>query len=630
MKKVKAEHYKSWVDNEIDANKQLSTGSLYISGLVIVMWIFIVTQVFNVDNIVTVNIILPIAAVMLVIPFFVIKINKKVNHSILKYFILFNFSLVIGMLNLVIPKHAIIAWAAIILLAAHYYSVRATVMAFVITAVFMAIDLPLCMLFGEWDGNLMGVTDTTFMNLYRYVPEHPLPNGGHDPYNLEDRIYFLNHFDYYSTDLNRWVSAFVYYYMGRFVCLLGCFILAIRLTKRTERLLVSEATAREEKGRLSAELNVARDIQLSALPQSFPELDKYDVYALTHPAKEVGGDFYNCFQWRDRLLFFIADVSGKGVPAALLMMKTNTLISSLLKNDSDPSKALKYTNKELNDHNEKGMFVTSIVGSLDLTADSVVLSNAGHNPLLMKRNGQGYEYVKLPAGFVLGGLSHIDFTNTTFKLNKDDVLFIYTDGVTEAMNENGELFGEERLQSFLNSLDPSLSSEEICRAVNDEVHRFTGEADQADDITMLCLKCKDSVKRSSFVLPADKNEVEKISEFVNNFLEPFNVNQKDLSQIDIVIDEICSNIFNYAYEGKKGNIEVDVSYENDEVTIDFIDNGAPFNPLEKEDPNINLSLEERKVGGLGIYIVKQMMDSVSYRYSEEKQNILTIKKKVGK
>ncbi|MBO4285944.1 MAG: ATP-binding protein, partial [Bacilli bacterium] len=266
---------------------------------------------------------------------------------------------------------------------------------------------------------------------------------------------------------------------------------------------------------------------------------------------------------------------------------------------------------------------------LNLRTGEVSLGNAGHNPPLFKHHSKKFDYVKLPTGFVLGGFPDTKYKSVARKFQRNDILFIYTDGITEAMNEDGELYGEERLQSFLNSLDASLSSEHICHLVNDEVHRFQGNAEQADDITMLCLKYNDIVENSSFVVPADKNEVGRVVEFVNTFLGQFNVEQKILSQIDIAIDEICSNIFNYAYKDKKGTIEVDISINNNVVTLHFVDTGEPFNPLEKEDPNIDLPLEERQEGGLGIYMVKKMMDSVSYHYSKNKENVFTITKKVG-
>ncbi|MBO4682922.1 MAG: SpoIIE family protein phosphatase [Bacilli bacterium] len=632
MKKERDSKYNdSLKKNELDANKQIALAGLVTAGVVLVLWIIFLTGLVRMLNMFWINIIFPITIVMLGSPFFVVR-SKRTNQSALKYSEIINFALMIALLNIVIPKHAILAWAAVIMISAHYYSWKTTVFAYIIVAVLMAASLPFSMLLGEWDSNLMGANGETFAAISIKFPENPLPHGGVNNYDVEDRLYFLNNFNYYyPNELSRWIAAYIYYYAARLVCLTVVFVAALRLNVRTERLMISESEAIREKGRIAAELNVASDIQLSALPQYFPKINKFDVYALTHPAKEVGGDFYNCFLWEDKLLFFVADVSGKGVPAALLMMKTNTLISSILKNDDDVTNALKYTNKELTDHNEQGMFVTAIVGCLNLRTGEVNLGNAGHNPPLFKHHGKKYDYLKLPTGFVLGGLPDTKYKSVSRKFERNDILFVYTDGITEAMNEEGELFGEERLQSFLNGLDSTLTSEQICHFVNDEVHRFQGNAEQADDITMLCLKYNDIVENSSFVVPADKNEVNRVVEFVNKFLAQFEVEQKIVSQIDISIDEICSNIFNYAYKDsdKNGTIEVNISITNKVVTMHFVDTGSPFNPLEKEDPNVNLPLEERKEGGLGIYLVKKMMDSVSYHYSKNKENILTITKKVG-
>ena len=146
---------------------------------------------------------------------------------------------------------------------------------------------------------------------------------------------------------------------------------------------------------------------------------------------------------------------------------------------------------------------------------------------------------------------------------------------------------------------------------------------------MVDLKSTDTNNNSSFSFPADKKEVGRVVDFINGFLEKKDMNSKIISQIDITVDEICSNIFNYAYKDKKGQVLVEISYKDNAVTIRFVDTGVKFNPLEKEDPDVNLSLQERKVGGLGIYLVKQLMDDVKYEYSPKKENILTIIKKVG-
>ena len=146
---------------------------------------------------------------------------------------------------------------------------------------------------------------------------------------------------------------------------------------------------------------------------------------------------------------------------------------------------------------------------------------------------------------------------------------------------------------------------------------------------MVDLKSTDTNNSSSFSFPADKKEVGRVVDFINGFLEKKDMNIKIISQIDIAVDEICSNIFNYAYMDKKGQVLVEISYQDKMVAIRFVDTGVKFNPLEKEDPDVNLSLQERKIGGLGIYLVKQLMDDVKYEYSLKNENILTIIKKVG-
>lgn len=615
-------------DNEVAANKAIALGCAITAIVVLIVWILILTRVFALRNNNWVNVNFPVVIGLLTLSFALSR-TKLVNRPFFKYYVLFTFTLIIAVVNVALPKHAVLAWAAAIVVASHYYSPKTVVVTFILAALLMAASIPLAMIYGEWDANLMGITDESFLQLHILYPDKPLPHGGTNPYDLEDRLYFLNHYNDYFVSLNRWVASIAYYYASRLICLIVVFILSLQINKRFEKLFYEEINSREEKSKLSAELNVARDIQLSALPHEFPKNDKFDVYALTSPAKEVGGDFYNAFVHGNKLFFLIGDVSGKGVPSALFMMKTMTLICSLLKGgEGDPSLALKYTNQELCIQNDKGMFVTAIVGCLNLDNGEVSLANAGHNPMLLK-DGDQYDYFKLPKGFILGGFENIKYQTVKRKFVKNNCIFLYTDGVTEAMNNNGELYGEKRLQEFLNSLPSTYLAAEICNAVKEDVKRFADGAEQNDDITMLAMKYIDNDKSNSFSLPVDKAEVEKVNAFIEEYLEPYNVSGKILSQIGVAVDEICSNIFNYAYKDKKGKITVNVEYRDGIVSIRFIDNGVKFNPLEKEDPDTSLGLEERGIGGLGIFMVKKLMDDVQYEYSEKKENILTIIKKVG-
>ena len=616
------------IKNEITANKQISIGCLIVAATVLLIWILTFTSLFSLRISKESNIMFPIAIVWLCLPY-IFSHTKYIGKPWFKYFEVLTLVLMIALLAAGIPNHTILAWAFCIVIVGHYYSKRMMTTVFIVTLVLLAGSIPAAMIVGEWDANLMGISEEMFSKLSVLYPEHPLPHGGINPYDLTDRLYYLNHYSYYSNGLNRWVAAYAYYYAFRVACLTIIYVLSLRLTGRSSKLFISEAQAQMEKGRLNAELGVASQIQLSALPNVFPDTDKFDVYAMTNPAKEVGGDFYNVFIHHDKILFLIADVSGKGMPAALMMMKTNTLICSILKNTQNVADALKFTNRELCVNNERGMFVTALVGAIDLKTGEAELANAGHNPALVRHKGGQFDYSKLPAGFILGGYDNIDYKKTVKQLKNEDTIFIYTDGVTEALNPYGELYGEERLQKLLNSLPEGLSSKETCEAVAKDVAEFAGSHEQADDITLLCLKYTDNIIHSNFVFPADKKEIDGVIAFINEFLEPYVKQPKVLNQIDIAVDEICANIFNYAYSDNTGTVSVGISYNKGLVTINFIDTGKKFNPLEKEDPNINLALEDRKEGGLGIYIVKQLMDDVSYKYTDLGENVLTIKKRVG-
>lgn len=627
-KKQETIEFEAIKKNEVVANKQCAIGNVIIGAAIAIVHILFLLKVFDLRSYNLFNYILPFLVVILIIPIFFIK-SKYVESSLYKYFILISDIFVVGAINTVVPKHAILAWCLPVITACHYYSPRTSRFVFFNCAVVMAAAIPLSMLYGEWDANLMGINDTNFSQLIILYPEHPLPNLGVDVNDVTDRLYFLNHFSYYSNSMNRWLSAYINYYIPRMLILGIAFYLSYSLNKRTHLLFINEAASQAEKGKLQAELNVASEIQLSALPQHFPNDEKVDVYALTDPAKEVGGDFYNVFVFKNHMYCTVADVSGKGVPAALFMMKTNTLLCSMLKNSLEVDSALRYTNKELCIFNERGMFVTAIVGCLDIATGVWTSANAGHNPPLVRHKGGKFKYHKLPKGFVLGGFEDSQYKSESVQLSEGDTIFAYTDGVTEAMNEKGELYGEERLLNFLNTLPEDFSSEQICLALKEELISFANGAEQSDDVTMFCMRYVNKAKKFSFSVPINKENVTIVQNFVNDFLKQQEVSPKIISQFDIVIDEICSNIFNYAYADKEGQVDIEIKYFNKKVTLIFVDKGEMFNPLEKEDPDINLKLEERKIGGLGIYIVKQLMDEVEYEYTSENENKLTVRKIIG-
>lgn len=260
----------------------------------------------------------------------------------------------------------------------------------------------------------------------------------------------------------------------------------INATVITLKRYIAEAAAR-----IDQELEFAKSIQHASLPSVFPPFPnktEFDIFASMDTAKEVGGDFYDFYFVGDnRLAFLIADVSGKGIPAAMFMMTSKTLLKSFAESGSAVHAVFTQANAKLCENNDAGMFITAWMGILDVETGLVEFSNAGHNPPLVRHKGGRFEYLKSRAGFVLAGMETIQYRKNELQLSPGDEIFLYTDGVTEATDAYDQLYGDGRLLDFMNTLD-GLPADAVCKAVKADVDRFVGEAPQFDDITMLYLK----------------------------------------------------------------------------------------------------------------------------------------------
>lgn len=250
---------------------------------------------------------------------------------------------------------------------------------------------------------------------------------------------------------------------------------------------------KDAEARIDAELAFAKAIQHSALPSIFPPYPnrkEFDIWATMYTAKEVGGDFYDYyFVDEETLAFLVADVSGKGIPAAMFMMKAKTLIKSYAETGMSVEKVFINANEELCEGNDTGMFVTAWMGLLNTKTGLVTFANAGHNPPLVKHADGTFTYLKTRPGLVLAGMEGVRYRKYEVQLEPGDMIYLYTDGVTEAVNVSEELYGEERLLTILNAkadADPQI----ICEEVKVNVDAFAGETMQFDDITMVCLKYK--------------------------------------------------------------------------------------------------------------------------------------------
>jgi sigma-B regulation protein RsbU (phosphoserine phosphatase) len=246
----------------------------------------------------------------------------------------------------------------------------------------------------------------------------------------------------------------------------------------------------ETRERIKSELRIARDIQASMLPRVFPQREEFDIFATMEPAKEVGGDFYDFFFIdKDKLCLLIGDVSGKGVPAALFMAITKALLKTEALRGLSPDEVLFRVNNILCPENQACMFATVFCIILDIQTGKIQFSNGGHNPPLIHTGNGDFEFISLPKGLVVGVMPDSKFESTSLTLKPNDAVFLYTDGVTEAMNPQDKLFSEQRLKSCLGQLSNN-DMPTIIKGVKQEILAFAEGADQSDDITMIALKYK--------------------------------------------------------------------------------------------------------------------------------------------
>lgn len=388
---------------------------------------------------------------------------------------------------------------------------------------------------------------------------------------------------------------------------------------------LSHVTA--EKERIGAELGVAAKIQTDMLPcifPAFPDRHEFDIRAAMTPAKEVGGDFYDFFLVDDNhLALVMADVSGKGVPAALFMVIAKTLIKNAIQTEGSPKAALEKVNNQLCENNEAEMFVTVWLGVYEISTGKLIAANAGHEYPAIRRSGGKFELYKDWHDFVLAGMENTHYNEYELWLEPGEILFVYTDGVPEATDSGDVLYGTERMLRALNSRPDDLP-EELISAVYRDIDDFVGDAPQFDDITMLVLQRKKETAKQMLKLKTEaKLEcIAEVTKFFEEQLEKCGAPMSVCAQVGIATDEIFSNIVHYS---GATSVTAGCETEDHKVILRFEDNGRPYDPTKNQDPDVTLPVQERKIGGLGIFIVKQMMDHISYEYLDG-FNILTLEK----
>ena len=460
--------------NEIEANRLVSLTMMLISAGLGSSWILNIVGIFQLDRLFF-TIFVFIAVVCFAAAALV---NRKYrgDHPAIKYFLMSMLILVCAMLDAILSYNIALFIVFPLLLSLRYYSERYTIWIAVVSAIAFILSAAI----GSWFQ--LGILDLNFVD----VANDTLISVGDDLYSaIENAGGFVRskYFFFYMTEA---LTAKLIQY-AVFV------VIAYLIARRGKEMVITQAEISAEASRIESELSVARSIQANMLPvtfPAFPDRDEFDVFATMTPAKEVGGDFYDFFMVDERhVAVVMADVSGKGVPAALFM----AIAKAMIKDHTEPEKQLHQTFSKVNnllcESNSEGLFVTAFEGVLDLASGEFVFVNAGHEIPYICRKGKVFELFKLRPGFVLAGMEDMAYKTVSVIFEPGDKLFQYTDGVTEATSAENKLYGQNRLTSVLEKYS-SKTPAELLPLVREDIDAFVGDAPQFDDITMLCLEYK--------------------------------------------------------------------------------------------------------------------------------------------
>lgn len=450
-----------FMENEVEANQYAAKCLVMCSFVCGAAWVLTLLRIFTMP-VVIMNTAMPVIILCFWMPFLLCRLTGG-SRSWMKYAVMFCSIMGVFILSSAMPKHGVLVWTLPLMLSCHYYSKRLTRITLIVSQILFSASIYIGMYFGEWDQILL---DAAYYSGPRVVTRQ----------NLYD--------------------ATVFFVLTRAAALWGLSSICTTMAGRTRRLLERQAKDSEERQRIETELDVANRIQADMLPcifPAFPERPEFDIYASMVPAREVGGDFYDFFMVDERhLAIVIADVSGKGVPAALFMVIGKTLIKDHTRPGTGLEDVFSEVNDILCDSNQEGMFITAFEGVLDLVSGEFCFVNAGHEVPFIAKAGEPLEPYKVRPGFVLAGMENMKYQCGSIRLAPGDKIFQYTDGVTEATNREGELYGMVRLGDVLKK-NTEKGPKELLYTVRADIDAFVGSAPQFDDITMLCVEFRKSM-----------------------------------------------------------------------------------------------------------------------------------------
>ena len=467
--------------------------------------------------------------------------------------------------------------------------------------------------------------DTVAGRKYHFFDEEIDATGWHISIIIPDEVIY--------EDLKR-IGLIVFALM---IIGLGLLVFIVYRSSRDMVRLV-KSTAQNE--RMESELNVARTVQMSMLPKFQNDIKHNttlpcDIYGLVIPAKEVGGDLYDFYVKEDTLFFCVGDVSGKGVPSSIVMATTRSLFRAISSHEQDIATIVGLMNDAMSDTNDQNMFVTFFLGILNMKTGVLNYCNAGHNTPVLVKNG---DLLPTIPNLPLGVLSGFSYTPQTATLHSGDTLFLYTDGLSEAENRDKALYGEKRMLEEIARIENAVDADQrtakyLVDAMLESVTHYADGAEQSDDLTMLAIHYlpssdneTDSGKcmRYSIVMRNDIQQIPTLAEWIENLHVP-----SDLSMtINLALEEAVTNVMLYAYpQDKNGQVRIEAEKTDTQITFVISDSGIPFDPTKQPPVNTSLGVEERSIGGLGIHLVRKIMDKIQYR-RENKKNILTLIKKI--
>lgn len=600
-------------ENEEHANIVTAATMLNVFWICAIAWALTYFEIFKI-GMATMNSVLSRAIVLLAIPAVVCYINKGKSKWV-KNMLFICFTIMLAMADALLKYNVTLVIVLPIILSARYYNKSFTIGIAALTTIAFTISVFMSVNIGQQD-----------LNSYNLIiPENTTITVNE---TLRDAVTKTE-----VDETQRLKNIFIHIFLPKFLLFNIVAFASVQIAQSGKKMVERQKEITEKGKRIETELNLASAIQTGMLPSifpPFPDHEEIDIYAAMTPAKEVGGDFYDMFLIDDNhLAICMADVSGKGVPASLVMMISKILIKNVTMIDLEVDKVLTRVNKMLCDGNKIEMFVTCWLGILDLRNGKMEFANAGHNPPLIYSSKTGtFEYLKTKPNMVLAGMENTCYKKNEVQIEPGDKIFLYTDGAVEATNVEGELYGEKRLQEFLNN-NLSLDVEETIKELKQDIDRFVGNVEQFDDITMLEVLYKKRKGEENGVtqrlFKAEQSELQAIRKYVEEELMKYNANARTINQINLAVEEVFINISKYAYKDKQGDCILKIQNNDNKFILTFEDKGIPFNPLEIADPNIELPADERNIGGLGIFITKNVMDDVKYKY-ENKKNILTISK----